>query len=118
VVNTARLGDELNVVLRVRGVGDRFITNVAILDLLPGGFEVVPESIATGSCRYEGFTYADVREDRVAVFGTVGNHETIIRYRIKATNKGTYAVPPPQAEAMYHLRIRARGISGQLTVTD
>jgi uncharacterized repeat protein (TIGR01451 family) len=115
---TARLGDELNVVLRVRGVGDRDITNVAILDLLPGGFEVVPESIQTGTCSYGGFDYADVREDRVAIFGTVNNGETTITYRIKATNKGTYAVPPPQAEAMYHLKIRARGVSGQLTVTD
>jgi uncharacterized repeat protein (TIGR01451 family) len=115
---TAKLGDELNVVLRVRGIGDRDITNVAILDLLPGGFEVVPESISTGACRYDGIDYADVREDRVAVFGTVSNNETTIRYRIKATNKGTYAVPPPQAEAMYHLKIRARGVSSQLTVTD
>jgi alpha-2-macroglobulin len=115
---TAKLGDELNVVLRVRGVGDRDITNVAILDLLPGGFEVVPESIQTGTCNYGGIDYADVHEDRVAVFGTVNNQETTITYRIKATNKGTYAVPPPQAEAMYHLKIRARGVSGQLTVTD
>ncbi len=117
-VATVKLGDELSVVLRVRGVGDRDITNVAILDLLPGGFEVVPESIATGTCRYDGIDYADVHEDRVAFFGTVGNNETLITYRIKATNKGTYAVPPPQAEAMYHLRLRARGVSGQLTVTD
>jgi uncharacterized protein YfaS (alpha-2-macroglobulin family) len=102
----------------VRGAGDRDITNVAILDLLPGGFEVVPESIQTGTCSYGGFDYADVREDRVAIFGTVNNGETTITYRIKATNKGTYAVPPPQAEAMYHLKIRARGVSGQLTVTD
>ena len=115
---TVKLGDELNVVLRVRGVGDRDISNVAILDLLPGGFEVVPESISTGTCRYGGLDYADVHEDRVAVFGTVNNTETLVTYRIKATNKGTYAVPPPQAEAMYHLRIRARGVSGQLTVTD
>ncbi len=117
-MNTVKLGDEVSVVLRVRGVGDRDITNVAILDLLPGGFEVVPESIATGTCRYDGIDYADVHEDRVGVFGTVSNHETLITYRIKATNKGIYAVPPPQAEAMYHLRIRARGVSGQLTVTD
>jgi uncharacterized repeat protein (TIGR01451 family) len=115
---TVKLGDELNVVLRVRGIANRDITNVAVLDLLPGGFEVVSESIQTGTCRYGAMDYADVHEDRVAVFGTVNNDETTITYRIKATNKGTYAVPPPQAEAMYHLKIRARGVSGQLTVTD
>jgi uncharacterized repeat protein (TIGR01451 family) len=118
VAATVKLGDELNVVLRVRGVGNREVTNVAILDLLPGGFEVVPESISTGACHYDGLNYADVREDRVAVFGDIDNAGTTITYRIKATNKGTYVVPPPQAEAMYHLKIRARGVTGALTVTD
>jgi uncharacterized repeat protein (TIGR01451 family) len=116
--STVKLGDELNVVLRVRGIGDRTITNVAVLDLLPGGFEIVPESISTGACRYDNLDYTDVHEDRVAIFGDVNNSETTVTYRIKATNKGTYAVPPPQAEAMYHLKIRARGTSGQITVTD
>ena len=30
---------------------------------------------------------------------------------------GAYAIPPAQAEAMYHQKIRARGVSGTLTVT-
>jgi uncharacterized protein YfaS (alpha-2-macroglobulin family) len=59
-----------------------------------------------------------VREDRVLAFGTIGNDATEFTYRIKATNKGTFVIPPPQAEAMYHLKIRARGVSGQLTVKD
>jgi uncharacterized repeat protein (TIGR01451 family) len=117
-VNTVKLGGDLTVVLRVRGTGDRAIDNVAVLDLLPGGFEVVPESIQTGSCHFGGIDYADVREDRVAAFGTISNDPTEITYHIRATNKGTYAVPPPQAEAMYHLGMRARGTSGQITVTD
>jgi alpha-2-macroglobulin len=117
-VNNVKLGGDLTVVLRVRGVGDREIGNVAVLDLLPGGFEVVPESIQTGGCSFGGIDYADVREDRIAAFGTITNDVTEITYRIRATNKGTYAVPPPQAEAMYHLKIRARGASGQMTVTD
>ncbi len=118
VTTTAKLGEELNVVVRVRGTGDQYIFNVAVLDLLPGGFEVVPESIQTGTCHFSGIDYADVREDRVLAFGDISNAVTEVTYRIKATNKGTYAVPPPQAEAMYHLKIRARGVTGQLTVTD
>jgi uncharacterized protein YfaS (alpha-2-macroglobulin family) len=54
----------------------------------------------------------------VLAFGDVRNQVTEITYKIKATNKGTYVIPPPQAEAMYHLKIRARGVSGQLTVGD
>jgi len=117
VVNSARLGEELNVVLRVRSVSDHDVANVAVEDLLPGGFEIVPESVHTGACSdLEGIEYEDVREDRLLVFGSVSGTETEIKYRIKATNQGAYAVPPVQAEAMYHQKIRARSVSGTLTV--
>ena len=116
-VTTAKLGDELNVVVRIRSTDGQNLENVAIEDLLPGGFEIVDESVHTGTCSDWGdITYADVREDRLLAFGTVTGEDTLVRYRIKATNLGTYAIPPVQAEAMYHQKIRARGISGTLTV--
>jgi uncharacterized protein YfaS (alpha-2-macroglobulin family) len=116
-VTTAKLGDELTVRLRVRGT-PAYVSNVAIEDLLPGGFEIVEESAQTGACRYEwsGIGYVDVREDRLLAFGDIGENETTITYRIRATNRGTYAIPPVQAEAMYHQKIRARGVSGTMTV--
>ena len=65
---------------------------MAIEDLLPGGFEIVEESVHTGTCSdWGGIDYADVREDRLLAFGTVTGNETEIRYRIKATNCGTSA---------------------------
>jgi len=117
-VTSAKLGEELTVVLRVRSTSDQNLENVAIEDLLPGGFEIVEESVRTGACTYGwgGIDYVDVREDRLLAFGSVTGMETEIKYRIKATNMGTYAIPPVQAEAMYHLKIRARGVSGTLTV--
>ncbi len=116
-VTSAKLGDELTVVVRVRPA-PAFVSNVAIEDLLPGGFEIVEESARTGACSYgwNGIRYVDVREDRLLAFGDIGGNETTITYRIKATNRGTYAIPPVQAEAMYHQKIRARGVSGTLTV--
>ena len=116
-VTTAKLGDELTVVLRVRAM-PAFVSNVAIEDLLPGGFEIVEESARTGACSYGwgGINYVDVREDRLLAFGDIGSPETTITYRIKATNRGAFVIPPPQAEAMYHQKIRARGVSGTLTV--
>jgi uncharacterized protein YfaS (alpha-2-macroglobulin family) len=118
-VTTAKLGEELKVVVRVRSTQNQILDNVAVEDLLPGGFEIVEESVHTGDCTNWGeMEYADVREDRLLVFGTITGDETTITYRIKATNHGTYAVPPVQAAAMYHPKIRARGISGTLTVAD
>lgn len=118
-VTSAKLGEELTVVLRVRSTDDQVLANVAIEDLLPGGFEIVEESVHTGRCDYwDGIDYVDVREDRLLAFGSITGNETEIHYRIKATNPGSYAIPPPQAEAMYHQKIRARGISGTLTVAN
>jgi uncharacterized repeat protein (TIGR01451 family) len=118
-VTSAKLGEELTVILRVRSTDEQNLENVAIEDLLPGGFEIVEESVRTGACSDWGaIEYADVREDRLLAFGTVTGTETEIRYRIKATNHGTYAIPPVQAEAMYHQKIRARSVSGTMTVAD
>jgi uncharacterized protein YfaS (alpha-2-macroglobulin family) len=118
-VTTAKLGEELTVIVRARCV-DGFVSNVAIEDLLPGGFEIVEESARTGACTYGwgNIEYVDVREDRLLAFGGIGGDETTITYRIKATNRGTFAIPPIQAESMYHQKIRARGVSGTLTVQD
>lgn len=119
VVDSVKLGEELTVVLRVRSTENQNLENVAIEDLLPGGFEIVPESVRTGAPdNINGIDYEDVREDRLLAFGSAFPTENEIRYRIKATNCGTYAVPPVQAEAMYHLKIRGRGISGALTVKN
>jgi len=116
-VTGAKLGEELTVVLRFRAVAPE-VSNVAIEDLLPGGFEIVEETARTGACSYGWghINYVDVREDRLLAFGDAGNYETTITYRIKATNRGSFMIPPPQAEAMYHQKIRARGVSGMLTV--
>jgi uncharacterized repeat protein (TIGR01451 family) len=118
-VTSAKLGEELTVIVRVRSTNNQNLENVAIEDLLPGGFEIVEESVHTGTCSDWGSVeYADVREDRLLAFGSITGNDTEIRYRIKATNHGTYTIPPAQAEAMYHQKIRARGISGTLTVKD
>ncbi len=119
-VTSAALGEELTVVLRVRSVENRVIDNVAIEDLLPGGFEIVDESARTGRCSYGwgGIEYVDVREDRLLAFGTIDGNVTTITYRIKATNHGTYVIPPPQAESMYHLKLRARGVTDSMTVEN
>ncbi|HUB67499.1 MAG TPA: alpha-2-macroglobulin [Candidatus Methylacidiphilales bacterium] len=119
-VTTAKLGEDLTVVVRVRSTDGQHLDNVAIEDLLPGGFEIAEDSVQTGRCMYDwgGIGYVDVREDRLLAFGSIDGTETEIKYRIKATNAGTYAIPPVQAEAMYHQKIRARGVSGTLTVTN
>jgi uncharacterized protein YfaS (alpha-2-macroglobulin family) len=58
-----------------------------------------------------------MREDRVVFYVNANREVQQIVYRIKATNVGTYTVPPAYGEAMYDRSVVARSASGRLTVS-
>ena len=63
--------------------------------------------------------YADIREDRVVIYGTATPDVREFVYRIRATNAGKFAIPPAYAESMYDRAIQARSPGGTtLTVVD
>ena len=64
VVNSTTLGAEIEVHIQTRALDNQYISNTAIVDLLPGGFEVVRDSV-----KAEYLNYIDIREDRVIFFG-------------------------------------------------
>jgi uncharacterized protein YfaS (alpha-2-macroglobulin family) len=113
VIHTVRLGDEMVVHIQVRALNDRYLSHVAIVDLLPGGFEVVRDSLND-----QPVVYSDVREDRVVFFSNVDASAKEITYRIKATNIGTYTVPPILAHSMYDPNTVARGLASSIIVAN
>ncbi len=117
VTHTARLGEPITVRLRIRSLTRAEVTNVAIVDLLPGGFEFAAGSLRPG-VGSAGFDYVEVREDRAVFFGTIGTRVREITYQIKPTNRGVFTVPPTFAESMYDRGIKARALAGKITVTD
>ncbi len=117
LTTTAQLGEPLTVRLHVRSLGHEEVTNTAITDLLPGGFEIVDSSLSPGTNRV-GCDYVEVREDRAVFFGSVGPNVRTISYQIKPCNRGTFVVPPPFAESMYERGINARGTASKITVVD
>ncbi|HSI13818.1 MAG TPA: MG2 domain-containing protein [Chthoniobacter sp.] len=116
VTRTAALGEPITERLRIRSLKGEY-TNVAIVDLLPGGFEMAAGSLQPG-VNVSGFDYVDVREDRVVFFGTVGPAVREVTYKIKPTNRGEFVVPPTFAESMYDRTVKARALAGKITVTD
>ena len=115
-VTTVHSGEEVIVQLRMRSTDTDSIWNVAITDLLPGGFEpVLPVALEAnlGGWRPQ---YADVREDRVVLYGTLTRDLAEYCYRIRATNAGTFVIPPSYAESMYDRSLKARAASAQVTV--
>jgi uncharacterized protein YfaS (alpha-2-macroglobulin family) len=136
-ITTVQSGTEITVRLRMRAIDADYIGNVAVTDLLPGGFEPVLQSTPAadggeqsaaeaaparfsfdrlgsgGTWRPE---FADIREDRVVLYGSLSKDLAEYRYRIRATNSGTFLVPPSYAESMYDRTLRARAGSSRVTV--
>jgi len=175
------LGDEIQVHVKVRSLGKGWIPNVAIVDLLPGGFEVVMQERAKksrnedsadgegggdgdgehaegdegggedvegagdsipgrrASSSEEGeesggagagsfslpitmdgstfeLAYGDVREDRVVFYGSATGEVKELVYAVKATNVGTYKIPPILAESLYDRSVLSRGTGGTIKV--
>jgi uncharacterized protein YfaS (alpha-2-macroglobulin family) len=134
------LGAELTVSIRARAIDRDFIDNVAIIDLLPGGFEAVRQNPAekepadseedAGEENVPSWLdrlktggnwtadYVDIREDRVLLYGTLNKDMAEYRYRAKATAAGIFNVPPVYAEAMYLPTLRAHFGSGTVRVDE
>jgi len=115
--NPARLGEPLTVRIRIRSLGPEPIGNVAVIDLFPGGFEIVPTSLSPGP-NSNGCDFVEVREDRAVLFTNCNPSLRTIQYQIKAGNRGDFVVPPIFAESMYDRAIKARGFAGQVRVVE
>jgi len=147
-----KVGDEITVHLKFRAIDRAHIDDAVLVDLLPGGFDlVIPNappveqpllrsSTAPGESENEeeaeaapgrfagclclflltrpaGFpNFADLREDRVVLYGRATNKIEEFSYKIKATNAGKFAVPAAYGESMYDPKVRARSAAVQLVV--
>jgi alpha-2-macroglobulin len=130
-ISSVKVGQELTVRLKFRSVGRDFVPNVALVDLLPGGFEPVLNPLDSpdvqpakpggfvnrlGNAGGWNVEYADVREERVVLYGAVSAKVAEYRYRIRATNVGTFVVPPAYGESMYERDVQARSMPGKIVV--
>ena len=115
VVTRYEQGKELIVRIRVRALGSERRNNVAIVDLLPGGFEVVRSSVSA-TARGWLADYIDIREDRVVYYGSFGDQVRELQYRVKLTSAGNFVVPSIYAESMYDRSVRAHTAPGRFEV--
>ena len=115
-VTEVKQGEALTVRLRVRVLDDKFnrretLTNIALIDLLPGGFEIIRDSVPR-----DGADYVDIREDRLLYYGSFDRSVREIRYQVKPVATGTFTVPPFYGESMYDRGVRARSVGGVFRV--
>jgi uncharacterized protein YfaS (alpha-2-macroglobulin family) len=133
-LSAATLGQEITVRLRLRALGGSVVSSLAVVDLLPGGFEPVtqmppppPDSGDTGEEDREdgdsappvaglalpGSTlqpeHVEQREDRIVLYTSAGPRIVEFLYKIRPSNPGTFNIPPPYAESMYERTIYSQG---------
>lgn len=126
-VTKAKLGDVVTVKMTLRSGNNEAVPNVAVVDLLPGGFDIEQQKQHSESAPVEEAATADSkptwqpdfidpREDRMIMYGKIFPSEYTYSYRIKASTRGTFVVPPAYAESMYDPAVKARGVASQIEV--
>ena len=130
-LTSATLGQEITVRLRLRALGGDVVGSLAVVDLLPGGFEPVVQlppahadagdsdgndgdsSPPVATLALPGSTldteHVEQREDRIVLYASAGPKVSEFLYKIRPSNPGKFVIPPPYAESMYERRIYAQG---------
>jgi alpha-2-macroglobulin len=111
LTRAVKIGEELSVVVKLRSTDQQSHSDIALVDLLPGGFDAISDSgvdsaISTRSGATP--THSEIREDRVVIYTTATEAVSEYYYRIKATNAGSFARPRSVANSMYERKVRAR----------
>lgn len=118
-----RAGARVRVRVSIVSAAERHL--VAVVDPLPAGFEAVNPALATtgtlawapGQARTWWWDHENLRDDRVEVFAAAlpeGAHA--YSYICRATTPGTFVVPAPKAEEMYHPETFGRGVAGRVVI--
>ncbi len=115
-VSTAEQGAELTATLRIRTTDNQRHSNIAVVDLLPGGFEVIRSSVDRTAYNWRA-DYIDIREDRVVYYGSFDAVTKELTYNVKVTAAGKFTVPPSYAESMYNRSVKAVSAARDFVVT-
>lgn len=111
-----KMGEEVIVEVAIQGKDGKFHDNMAIIDLLPGGFEPVLNMQEGNKVDLSNATYFDRREDRIVFYLGVGDETKVLRYRMKAVNAGSYILPGAFAEDMYDVKVRGRSNAKRIEI--
>jgi uncharacterized protein YfaS (alpha-2-macroglobulin family) len=99
------------------------LDNIAITDLLPGGFELENPRI-TEATNYSfiknpaSADYMDIRDDRINLYTAIrgGHRQMQFYYAVRAVTQGNFQYAPILAEAMYNADYRSASGGGRLRV--
>ncbi len=110
------LGDLVHVELTLRNNSAERISNIALVDRIPAGWEIENPRLGRGSAiswldadQLWQVDHLDLRDDRIELFGHLKKGEVRkVVYAARAVTAGRFTIPSVEAEAMYDPRIWAR----------
>ncbi len=111
-VSEAREGDIITVEISVRA--DRMLSNVAVVDLMPGCFEPLLDQ--GGIVMPSQVSHNERHEDRWLFFTSADANQILLTYRVRALIAGTFQIPALTAQAMYDPSINAALGGGTIRV--
>lgn len=102
---------------------DEALSRVAVLELLPGGFEIDLSEKGLADRKSLGESpntwspsFVEIQEDRIIFYGDLPANTVSFTYRLKPLSKGKFKFPAPYAEAMYDIKKRTVGEEQYLEV--
>ena len=115
VTTKVKVGEEFWVRLRIRATNRDRVSQIAVVDLLPGGLEpTLDRQLGPGSDWAP--QYVERRDDRVILYGDATKDASTYAYKVRATNEGVFQAPPAFAEGMYNRQITGMSQAASLEI--
>ena len=120
-VNNLSQGESFIAEVKVTNPGLRGVySNMALTQVFPSGWEILNarmSDMAQALTKTSGFTYQDVRDDRVLTYFDLAAGETkVFKVMLIAAYQGRFYLAPVQCEAMYDHSINARAAGRWVSV--
>ena len=113
-VKQLRQGTEFVATVTVTNPGARAISNLALRERIPSGWEIQNERLRGG----DTYGHQDIRDNGCNWFFDLGSGSSkTFKLTLRAAYEGTYTLPSILCEAMYEPRIAARTASATTQVT-
>ncbi len=93
--------------------------SIALTQIFPSGWEVMTDRYMFDTDANSGFTYQDIRDDRVITYFDLDRNKSLtVKVRLSASYVGEFYLPMVYCEAMYNNRVSALLPGRWVKVTD
>jgi alpha-2-macroglobulin len=116
-ITELKVGQSVIVKIQLRNISPEHQDNIALTDLMPGGFEIANKSLMPGVNAMQGADYVDIREDRNLIYTRLAEGQSqAFQYSIKPIAAGDFVLPSVYAESMYDPSFKGQSRAGRVVV--